>query len=118
MNIFQIFLKNFFGSSKILAISIKIFSDISHHLDLISSQIISSSNRSRITLHGFPAEIVYGGTSLVTIDPAPITAPTPILTPALINTPCPIHTSELMKVRGIEFRPLQKDFRSRRTSSS
>ena len=44
-------------------------------------------------LAGAPAHTEYGGTSLVTTDPAPMTAPSPIVTPPIIIHFIPIHTS-------------------------
>ncbi|HAH1745245.1 TPA: hypothetical protein GE558_02635 [Escherichia coli] len=46
-----------------------------------------------ITLAGTPPTIAYGGTSLVTTEPAAMMAPVPILTPAKIVHLEPIHTS-------------------------
>jgi len=40
---------------------------------------------------GLPATIVHGGTSLVTILPAPTTAPSPIVTPFKTIARTPIH---------------------------
>ena len=37
--------------------------------------------------------MAYGGTSFVTIAPAPTIAPSPIFTPSFINAPQPIQTS-------------------------
>ena len=42
---------------------------------------------------GTPTTIPYGGTSLVTIAPAPIIAPSPIDIPSLITTFAPTQTS-------------------------
>lgn len=42
---------------------------------------------------GFPTAIAYGGISLLTTAPAPITAPSPIVFPERIVTPFPIQTS-------------------------
>lgn len=46
----------------------------------------------RMTLAGFPATIVFFGTSLVTIEPAPIIALSPIVIPGKIVEFEPIHT--------------------------
>ena len=50
---------------------------------------------------GFPPTIAYGATSFVTIDPAAITAPSPIVTPTIIWTLLPIQTSFPTRV-GLE----------------
>ena len=41
---------------------------------------------------GLPATIVHGGTSFVTTEPAPTTAPSPIVTPFKIIQLKPIQT--------------------------
>src|SRR5262249_60820681 len=46
-----------------------------------------------MTMAGTPPTIAEGGTSLVTTDPAAITAPSPTLTPAVTLTLWPVHTS-------------------------
>lgn len=51
----------------------------------------SSVDNSRINRAGLPAQIVHGGTSAVTSEQAPITAPVPIVTPLRIDAPNPIH---------------------------
>ena len=55
--------------------------------------MLSFSVISRITLQGTPAAKELAGISLVTTDPAPITAPSPMVTPGVITELDPIHTS-------------------------
>ena len=45
-----------------------------------------------MNLAGLPAQISPAGMSLVTIEPAPIIAPSPIVTLLQIITPAPIKT--------------------------
>ncbi len=72
---------------------LKIFSsDQSHHLNLISNQLIHHQI-SFYNLHGLPPAIWYGGTSFVTTELAAIIEPSPICTPGITVTFCPIHTS-------------------------
>src|SRR4051812_5536576 len=47
---------------------------------------------SRITRAGFPATIVYAGTSSVTTERAPTIEPSPMVTPGSTHTSKPIHT--------------------------
>src|SRR5665647_831432 len=65
----------------------------SHHLSFRRNVMVSSSKRERMHLAGFPPTIWYGATSLVTRDPAAITAPSPIVIPDRIVLPKPIQTS-------------------------
>lgn len=46
-----------------------------------------------MTFAGTPPTMAYGGTSLVTTEPAAITEPVPIQIPDFNNTSCPIQTS-------------------------
>ena len=66
---------------------------LSHHLNLSSNSISSSSKRFWIALAGFPTTFVYGGTSLPTTLFAPMIAPSPMWTPGRITEFCPIQTS-------------------------
>jgi hypothetical protein len=54
---------------------------------------IFSEKRYRIILEGFPHINAYGGTSVVTTEPAPRTAPFPIVIPPIRIHFDPIHTS-------------------------
>lgn len=59
---------------------------------LSNCEIILSQNRFFITLAGLPTATQYGGISLVTIEPAPTTAPSPIVTPERTMTLSAIQT--------------------------
>ncbi len=65
----------------------------SHHLLLSIRFIIFSSNLNLITLAGLPTTTAKDGTSFVTTEFAPITAPFPIVTPLKIIESTPIHYS-------------------------
>lgn len=54
------------------------------------------------TFAGFPATIVYGGTSFVTTALAATIDPFPIVTPFKIVTNCPIHTLSSMITGTLE----------------
>ena len=49
--------------------------------------------RSLMTQQGEPTEMVWPGMSWVTTDPAPITAPSPMVTPLVTTTPAPSQQS-------------------------
>ncbi len=55
--------------------------------------MVVSSNLCFIILLGLPATIAKSGTSFVTIDPAAIIAPSPILTPLITTEFVSVHTS-------------------------
>ena len=71
----------------------RIASSSSHHLDSSNCLIKSSEKRYFIILAGTPHTTAYGGTSFVTMAPAPMTAPLPTWTPGIIFTEDPIQTS-------------------------
>ena len=52
---------------------------------------------------GLPNTVVPSGTSFITTDPAPITAPLPTLTPLSTTTFTPVHTSLPINVRILSF---------------
>ncbi|GAA2194362.1 hypothetical protein GCM10009848_58020 [Micromonospora lupini] len=55
--------------------------------------MVSTGQRRRITRAGLPAATAYGGTERVTIAPAPMTAPRPMVTPCRITARVPTQTS-------------------------
>src|SRR5882762_4719772 len=65
----------------------------SHHASAASRWVTASENRRLIVRAGFPATMVWAGTSLVTMAPAATTAPVPTLRPGSTMAPCPIQTS-------------------------
>jgi hypothetical protein len=52
-------------------------------------------------LAGTPTTIAKGGTSFVTIEPAPTTAPLPLVIPGIITACVPIQTSSSITM-GLE----------------
>lgn len=71
---------------------------LDHHASSNNRAMREGSNLYRITRAGFPATTAYGGTSLETTEPEPITAPCPILRPERTMTHVPIQTSEPIDV--------------------
>src|SRR5690625_7283290 len=71
---------------------------MSHHLTFRNSFILLSENLFFIKHAGLPPTTVYGFTSFVTTDSAPMIAPSPMLTPGIIITSLPIQTSFPMTV--------------------
>ena len=57
--------------------------------------------RSLRAQHGEPAAIVYGGMSRVTTEPAPTTAPSPMVTPLVTTTIAPSQQSFPMSDRAV-----------------
>ena len=80
-------------SSKYSACSLIQTKLLSHHFIFFSLSICSLENLYFICLAGIPPTIEYGSTSLVTIAPAAIQAPSPIVRPPKIVTLLPIQTS-------------------------
>ena len=75
-----------------IAFSINFLSQSNQRIS-INMFISVSVNRFFISLAGFPPTIVYGGTSLLTTDPAATIAPSPIVTPGIIIAFIPIQAS-------------------------
>lgn len=61
----------------------------------------------RITRHGFPAARLYGGMSLVTTLPAPITHPSPMVTPPQTTT---LDASQQLSFIVIEGKAKERNF--------
>ncbi|KAF9263014.1 hypothetical protein L218DRAFT_866450, partial [Marasmius fiardii PR-910] len=62
-----------------------------------------------VTLAGFPIATEYGGTSLVTTDPAPIVLPRPIVTPGKTCTPAPSQQSSSILMASPQFTYLRRE---------
>ncbi len=69
----------------------KIIEIVDFLIDFIPNYVLSP--RIFTTLAGTPVATAPSGTSFVTTEPAPMTAPFPIRTPANIIAPTPSHAS-------------------------